>query len=70
MEQAKKTFSFKNGTDLSLLNCSNDLENFANFQPLATNSKKKNQSQEQFFLTADLNNFGNKIENTIPYFLK
>ena len=42
-------------------NCSSDLKHFANSWPSASNFKSFSQSLEQFFLTADQNNFGNKI---------
>ena len=50
------------------IDCSSDLKNFVNSQPSASNFKSFSRSQEQFFLTADQNNFGNKIPFTL--FLK
>ena len=43
------------------MNCSSDLQNFANSWPSASNFKIFSQSLEQFFLTVGQNNFGNKI---------
>ena len=43
------------------INCSSDLENFANSRPSALNFKCFSQSLEQLFLTVGHNNFGNKI---------
>ena len=43
------------------INCSSDLKEFANFWPSALNFQSFSQSLEQFFLTVDQNNFGNKI---------
>ena len=54
----------KNCFELSLsiwINCSNDLKNFANSRPSASNFKSFSRSLEQFFLTVGQNNFGNKI---------
>ena len=46
------------------INCSSDLENFANSRPSASNFKSFSQSLKQFFLTVGQNNFVNKI----PFF--
>ena len=48
------------------INCSTDLKLYANSQCSASNFNSFSQSLEQFFLTVDQNNFGNKI----PYVLK
>ena len=45
------------------MNCSSDLKNFANSWSSASNFKSFSRSLEQFFLTVDQNNFGNKIPN-------
>ena len=43
------------------INCSNDLKNFANSRPSASNFKSFSRSLEQFFLTVGQNNVSNKI---------
>ena len=49
------------------MNCPCDLKNFANSQLSASNFKSFSRSLEQFFLTLDLNNFGNKLPFIDPF---
>ena len=48
------------------INCSSDLNIFANSRPSASNFKSFSRSLEQFFLTVGQNNFGNKIPFHTP----
>ena len=60
-EQVKKAFCYQNlfWPFTVWINCSNDLKNFANSRPSASNFKSF--SQTNFFLTVGQNNFANKI---------
>ena len=62
-EQVKKAFRYRKlfWPFTVWINCSNDLKNFANSRPSASNFKSFSRSLEQFFLTVGQNNFGNKI---------
>ena len=62
-EQVKKAFCYQKffWPFTVWINCSSDLKNFENSLPSASNFKSFSQSLEQFFLTVDQNNFGNKI---------
>jgi hypothetical protein len=61
-EQAKKAFCYQKlfWPFTAWINCSNDLKNFANSWPSASNFKSFSRSLEQFFLTLGQNNFGKK----------
>ena len=62
-EQVKKVFCYQKlfWPFTVWINCSSDLNNFANSRPSAWNFKCFNRSLEHFFLTVGQNNFGNKI---------
>ena len=62
-EQVKKAFCYQKlfWHFTVWINCFNDLKIFANSQPSASNFKSFTRSLEQFLLTEDQNNFGNKI---------
>ena len=62
-EQVKKAFCYQKSfwPFTVWINCSNDLKNFANPWPSASNFKSFSRSVEQFFLTVGQNKFGNKI---------
>ena len=62
-EQVKKAFFYQKlfWPFTVWINCSINLNNFANSWPSASNFKSFSRSQEQFFLTVGQNNFGNKI---------
>ena len=62
-EQVKKAFCYQRlfWPFTVWINCSSDLEIFANSRPSASNFKSFSRSLEQFFLTVGQNNFGNKI---------
>ena len=68
-EQVKKEFCYQKLIwPFSVwINCSCDYKNFADSRPLASNFKSFSRSLEQFFLTVDHYNFGNKIPFK-PYF--
>ena len=65
-EQVKKAFCYQKlfWPLIFWIDCSSGLKNFANSCPSTSNSKSFSRSLEQFFLTVDQNNFGNKI----PFF--
>ena len=62
-EQVKKAFCYQKffWPFTVWINCPSDLKDFANYWPSASNFKSFCRSLEQFFLTVDKNNFGNKI---------
>ena len=70
-EQVKKAFCYQKllWPFTAWINCSSGLKNFAISRPSASNSKSFSRSREQFFLTVDQNNFGNKYQSFLHFSL-
>ena len=62
-EQVKKVFCYQKlfCPFTVWINCSSDLETFANSRPSAWNFERFSRSLGQFFVTVSQNNFGNKL---------